>query len=976
MEPEAVGRESPHRRESRVTVKPPVLQGEFALPEICPVRAPGSQFVSPGIACVPEPSAGSVFELGLGGQPGASPGAIGNGIVPGQVHDGKVLHALVRGVRAVRAAPVGAIALRPPAEFGIEHAGPSQPFGFGDVAGCADKPGEPGVGDLVGVDMKGIHENPVGRTLVRQPLVRAHGEFPSRDQQHFPGIGPLTGIATRTEYGPDCPCRRRHLALLSCHGKRAARSFFRADVAGLPENRKGLARYLRVIAGTGKNMDLLKARHCKDRGRAGETGAPAIRSMRTALLIALSLLVAAPALAQAQPALSGADDARERNANRAPLEEIVVTARRRPTATRNIARSLTALGSEHSGWNLGQTHVQEVLARAPGVNLQRGSGQEYLPALRSPVLTGAGACGALLAAEDGIPLTSPGFCNVNELFFAHHEAASRVEILRGPGAAVHGGNALHGVVNIITAIAEPSSMAGVELGAQGLRRLRLVLPGESNSGLRLTGTRAGGFRNGASYRQLKFNGFRAGGRASWKWTAAVAASGLDQDTAGYVTGLNSYRDREAASSNPDPEAFRRAVNLRAYLRLEYSRGEALTLVVTPYARYSRMRFRMHFLPGDPFESNRHGGAGMQSAVHVATAAGALVAGLDVEYTKGELKQWQEGEAAGSALVREVFPPGEHYDYRAGALWMAPFAQFDLRLGERWTVSAGARYERVRYDYRTRLPAGRARDDSSVCGFGGCRYSRPADRTDRFGTFSPKLSLMWRPAPRQRLWLSLAHGFRMPQATELYRLQGAQAMAELRPENMRAAEMGVALRAGKLAAQLVVYRMRKRDVLFRDAELFNRAGGGTRHEGLEAELGWPLGSALTLELNASFARHRYDRGFLPAGINLEGLDVDTAPRRFGGARLRWRDGEGPTVELECLWTGGYYLEPQNLHRYPGHELFNVRVRAALGARLTAYLRVLNLTNRAYANRADYTAFGGERYFPGAPRSLYLGLGWRW
>ena len=700
--------------------------------------------------------------------------------------------------------------------------------------------------------------------------------------------------------------------------------------------------------------------------------------MQAGLIVALALLLLPVAFAAAQTPAAG-DKAQSLQAQRSSgsaLEEIVVTATRRATAARDVARSVSILGAEDTGWSLGHTHVQEALARAPGVNLQRGSGQEYLPALRSPVLTGAGACGALLTAEDGIPITSPGFCNINELFFAHHEAASRIEVLRGPGAAVHGGNALHGVVNVITAQTGSSSEAGLELGSYGFSRFRLNLPLESDLGLRFTGTRGGGFREDSGYRQLKFSGFKAGGNGGWNWTTGVAVSGLDQDTAGYVTGLNGYRTRETARSNPDPEAFRRAINVRAYSRLEHRRGDALTVVVTPYARYSRMRFRMHFLPGDPYESNHHRGFGVQSAAYAETPAGALVAGLDIEYTRGGLRQWQEGETTGSAFAREVFPAGNHYDYRVGALWTAPFAQFDLRLGERWTVSAGARYERTRYDYRNMLPAGRTRDDLSVCGFGGCRYSRPADRDDTFAAFSPKLSLMWRPAPGRRAWLSLAHGFRMPQATELYRLQGAQTTAELRPENVRAAEMGLDLRFDAMAVQLTVYRMRKRDVLFRDAELFNRTGGGTRHEGVEADLGWPLGKALTLEFNASVARHRYDRDLVLAGVNLRGLDVDTAPRSFGGVRLRWQDGDERTVELECLWTGGYFLEPQNLHRYPGHELLNLRARMALGGRLTAYFRLLNLTDRAYANRADYTVFSGERYFPGAPRSLYLGLQWRW
>ncbi len=658
------------------------------------------------------------------------------------------------------------------------------------------------------------------------------------------------------------------------------------------------------------------------------------------------------------------------------VEEIVVTAQRRASSAQTVARSLSALNLERLGGLLGQTHMQEALARVPGVNLQRGNGQEYLPAVRSPVLTGAGACGALLTAEDGIPITSPGFCNINELFFAHHEAATRIEVLRGPGTAVYGGNALHGVVNVITARSGESSLVGLELGSHGLARLRLNWFGESNSGVKLTAVRDNGFRDDSGYHQVKLNAFRSGNTQAWDWTGSIAVSGLDQDTAGYITGLNSYREEQTARSNPNPEAFRKALNLRAFARLEYRPSTALALVLTPYMRYSRMRFRMHFLPGDPFEKNEHYGLGVQSAAYLEAGKGLLVAGLDLEYARGKLRQWQAGPASGSAFVREVFPTGGQYDYEVSAGWAAPFAHFELPLADAWTASIGARYEQVRYDYLTHLPAGRTRDDLSSCGFGGCRYSRPADRADSYGTFSPKASLMWRPAPGRRAWLSLAHGFRMPQATELYRLQGEQTTASLGPEQMRAAELGLSLRFDGLTLDLALFHMRKRDVLFRDSELFNQVGGGTRHEGLEADLGLQLPGALSMELTASLARHRYDRDFFLGGVNLKGRDVDTAPRRFGGARIRWQGRPGWDMELECLWTGGYFLEPENRGRYPGHELLNLRARIALGDRLIATFRLLNLTDRAYADRADYTVFSGERYFPGRPRSAYAGVEWRW
>ena len=61
-------------------------------------------------------------------------------------------------------------------------------------------------------------------------------------------------------------------------------------------------------------------------------------------------------------------------------------------------------------------HPKQIFRRSPGVWISRGSGQEHLTAIRSPVLTGPGACGSFLLLEDGIPIRPTGFCNVNGLF--------------------------------------------------------------------------------------------------------------------------------------------------------------------------------------------------------------------------------------------------------------------------------------------------------------------------------------------------------------------------------------------------------------------------------------------------------------------------------------------------------------------------------------------------------------------------------
>ncbi|NBD95004.1 MAG: TonB-dependent receptor plug domain-containing protein, partial [Gammaproteobacteria bacterium] len=94
------------------------------------------------------------------------------------------------------------------------------------------------------------------------------------------------------------------------------------------------------------------------------------------------------------------------------------------------------------------THPAELFTRLPGTWVTRGSGQEHLTAIRSPILSGAGGCGALLILEAGIPIRPPGFCNVNNLFEVNVLQAESVSVLRGPGGVGHASGGLHGVIDI------------------------------------------------------------------------------------------------------------------------------------------------------------------------------------------------------------------------------------------------------------------------------------------------------------------------------------------------------------------------------------------------------------------------------------------------------------------------------------------------------------------------------------------------
>jgi outer membrane receptor protein involved in Fe transport len=170
-------------------------------------------------------------------------------------------------------------------------------------------------------------------------------------------------------------------------------------------------------------------------------------------------------------------------------------------------------------------------------------------------------------------------------------------------------------------------------------------------------------------------------------------------------------------------------------------------------------------------------------------------------------------------------------------------------------------------------------------------------------------------------------------------------------------------------------MDKKDVILRDSAGFNVSGGRTRHRGIEYEADWAFASGWGLSVAGTFAEHEYRfTAAVEQGEQITaGNDIDTAPRHIHAARLR-HDAEHAVAELEWLHVGPYWTNAANSARYDGHDLANLRMSFRPGARWAVTIRIMNLLDADYADRADF-AFGNHRYFPGRGRAYFLELDWR-
>jgi len=597
-------------------------------------------------------------------------------------------------------------------------------------------------------------------------------------------------------------------------------------------------------------------------------------------------------------------------------------------------------------------HPAEFLNTVAGVNIHRGSGQEHLTAIRSPVLTGGAGAGSFLYTLDGVPLRAAGFANVNGLLEAPTEIANRIEVFKGPGPANFGSNAVHGLIN--TVLGRPGDGQGylsVQGSTRGFANATIVTDLTDNLRISADITHDDGFRDDSGFDQQKLSVQHHAEIGLWDVDTLIAYNNLNQETAGFLQGEDAYLDRDFITTNAFPEAFRDTWGLRGQVKASRDFGNG-TLVLQPYARHTEQQFLRHFVPGQALDENGHTSVGFKSGFY----ADDWSIGLDAEYTSGFQFEFQDNPDAFS------FVQGLHYDYEVDAIVVAGFATKDFQLTERARLHLGARAEYTTYDY----------DNQADTGQSG-RFIRAADRTDDFFTLTPKIGLLY-DLGQHTLFARAARGSRAPQTIDLYSAQLNQVPGTAEVETLDSLEIGARGYAfGRAHYEITGFTGWKDNFFFRNANGFDVANGETRHEGIEASLDLSLGKGFSLVGAGTLARHTYDFTEIvgTAANNItDGDRVDSAPDTIGNLAVQY-DGSRASTYLRWTHVGEYFTDPGNTNTYPGHDIFTLGGAYDVTDKLAVSLRIDNLFDTLYADRADF-AFGNERFFPGRPRTAFAGL----
>ncbi len=608
-------------------------------------------------------------------------------------------------------------------------------------------------------------------------------------------------------------------------------------------------------------------------------------------------------------------------------------------------------------------HPAEILNTQPGVNVQMNSGQELLVSIRSPVLTGGAGQGSFLFLENGVPIRAPAHGNVNALFEVHHEIADAIEVVRGPGSARYGSNAVHGLINVIAPEPDPSRGTTFTASANSLARYRADIETHfSEAGVdyfsALSTTHDAGWRkqSGVDMQKLTFRSKWQGD--SWNVVSSIAGMNLNQETAGFAP---DYRNETDAESNPNPEAYRDAWAARANVRFEREIGDDSLLTITPFAITQRMIFAQHFLPNGGTEKNGHDSLGVLGRYDFGPDNFRVSLGGDAQWSNGFLTEIQD-QPFGFFPGDSRFPVGVHYDYDVDTWTFAAFAEADWNFATDWSLLAGLRAETHTYDYTTDVAAG-------ING----RFNVPPSREDDFQLFTPKVGVVYSGLENVELYANYARGERAPQASDLYRLQSLQTYEPLDVETLDSFEIGFRGDHGWFGYDVTAYTAMKDNFFFRDADGLNVPDGKTDHSGVEAAVRGRYDSGLFW--NASFAwsdqTYAFNRTVGNASETIvDGNQIDTAPEWLADFGLGWAN-DRFSIYGWGEHVGEYFTDAANANTYEGHTVLHLRGAYQINDTFEVFGMVRNLTDEAYADRADF-AFGNDRYFPGEPLNATIGV----
>ncbi len=472
------------------------------------------------------------------------------------------------------------------------------------------------------------------------------------------------------------------------------------------------------------------------------------------------------------------------------LEIVMVTATRSRRGVYDVPLR-TGVLHENKIENIPSMSADDLLRSVPGILVNRGA-SIFGPATIS--LRGMGnEAGRTLVMIDGVPVNKSdgGSVNWNAI---DNKQIKQVEIVKGPGSSIHGGNAMGGIINLITAAPQNplEGYASQGIGTFNTVDTRAGIGGRQND---FFWNFSGNYRDSDGYITNPadetdqysipsfLNEYKLGGRAGYYIGAdqVIEISGSfyngKRGTGSGFTGYGFTNDELAAEEG----AFNnyRSINSHVSYNGYLENNSHLNLTVHGQnENYQRVResVRSNMITRYDVESLRNDFGFLSTWSYSPVESHTLTSGFD----------FKNGSVDGA----DIYLTSSDKVLNKGKMnQLGVYIQDEISIpGTRWNLLAGIRYDYARF-YN-----------------GAFKIQNPTEETDflqgyekdieeaNFSAFSPRLSLQYYNPGRYRIYAGYSRGFRAPVLDDMSRtgrISGGMKIGNpaLKPEYLDNFEIG-------------------------------------------------------------------------------------------------------------------------------------------------------------------------------------------
>jgi hemoglobin/transferrin/lactoferrin receptor protein len=649
------------------------------------------------------------------------------------------------------------------------------------------------------------------------------------------------------------------------------------------------------------------------------------------------------------------------------VEKMTVTAERFERPIDLTPQSITVMDSQELHARP-LSNVQTILDDAPGVSIQRTGALDAQIVIRGL----SSNDWRVVLFIDGDRFRGRNFLEYSLL---DPNEIDRVEIIRGPAAALYGSDAMNGVINVITrrAVGDPTQSFSLtprlySLGYSSTNNLgsgRVELQGLGNGFDMLL---AANYRRADNYQspqgEVLNSDFRSrsfSARIGYSFNPTqrfelIAKNASNDAGRGNLPGAPLVYTRE----DPTAERYLRAgftqTQITPWLQdldtsLYIRKLRSILRSETHTASNGDVDFRNTYVTG-PSES---GGKLLARSV---LGNSVLAYGMDFYHEFSPSLEDDDLVVSRTGVTKSVLPR----DKRVRDVWQTvagALAHYDWDPTSQWTVSLGGRYDYL----QTKISSTPAPGEPAAL---QAEFARNLNARDNALTGSA--GLIFRPTPMVHLVGNISTAFRSPATGDKSGSGVIGALntlpnANVKPESSINYELGARLRLSNVNVNLSAFRSDYKDLIqYQFLTPLTRVAvnfGKSKVEGWEADGTYEMTRALAWRFNAADVR----------GTNtITGVPLPYIPSLNGlvGVRQTWPS--STWLELTARWSQDKTrINPTQERPTDGYQAFSLYGGLDLGRyqpRLKSYrlsVGVENLTNKAYRSSVTKELIGFPRTF---------------